>query len=65
VSYEIENSGYAEKVSAGIVITGGGAMLKSLPELIKLKTGFDVRVGYPDQYLVSETDEKFTKKYGI
>jgi cell division protein FtsA len=61
VSYEIENSGYAEKVSAGIVITGGGAMLKGLPQLIKYKTGYDVRVGYPSQFLVPESDEKITQ----
>lgn len=58
VSYEIENSGYAEKLSAGIVITGGGAMLKNLPQLIKFRTGYDVRIGYPNQFLVPETDEK-------
>jgi cell division protein FtsA len=57
VAYEIENSGYAEKLSAGIVITGGGAMLKNLPQLIKFKTGYDVRIGYPNQFLVPETDE--------
>jgi cell division protein FtsA len=59
VSFEIENSGYAEKVSAGIVITGGGAMLKGLPELIKLKIGYDVRIGYPNLFIVPESDEKF------
>lgn len=56
VIFEIDNSGYAEKVSAGIVITGGGAMLKGLPQLIRYKTGYDVRVGYPNQFLVPETD---------
>ena len=61
VNYEIENSGYAEKVSAGIVITGGGAMLKGLPQLIKYKTGYDVRVGYPNQFLVAETDAAITQ----
>ena len=61
VSYEIENSGYAEKVSAGIVITGGGAMLRGLPQLIKYKTGYDVRVGYPNQFLVAESDEHITQ----
>jgi cell division protein FtsA len=61
VSYEIGNSGYAEKASAGIVITGGGAMLKGLPELIKFKTGYDVRVGYPNQFLIPESDEKFAQ----
>ncbi|HBB91243.1 MAG: cell division protein FtsA [Bacteroidetes bacterium GWF2_49_14] len=58
VAFEIDNSGYAEKVSAGIVVTGGGAMLKNLPQLIKFKTGYDVRIGYPNQFLVSESDEE-------
>ncbi|MFA6127537.1 MAG: cell division protein FtsA [Bacteroidales bacterium] len=61
VSYEIENSGYAEKVSAGIVVTGGGAMLKGLPQLIKFKTGYDVRVGFPNQFVVAETYEMITQ----
>jgi len=63
VNYEIENSGYAEKVSAGIVITGGGAMLKGLPQLIKYKTGYDVRVGYPNQFLAADTDEKISQPH--
>jgi cell division protein FtsA len=61
VTYEIENSGFAEQVSAGIVVTGGGAMLKGLPQLIRYKTGYDVRVGYPNQFLVAETDEKISQ----
>ncbi|MFC2129556.1 cell division protein FtsA, partial [Bacteroidota bacterium] len=46
VIYEIENSGYMDKLSAGIVLTGGGAMLKNLNQLVKFKTGMDVRIGY-------------------
>jgi len=61
VHYEIENSGYAEKVSAGIVITGGGAMLKGLPQLIKYKTGYDVRVGYPNQFMVAGSYDAITQ----
>ena len=57
VGYEIDNSGFAEKASAGIVITGGGAMLSGLPQLIKYRLGFDVRIGIPNQYLVATTDE--------
>ena len=61
VAYEIDNSGFAEKVSAGIVITGGGAMLRGLPQLIKYKTGYDVRVGYPNQVLIPETEDKIAQ----
>lgn len=55
VIYEIENSGYFEKLSAGVVLTGGGALLKHLPALFKFKTGMDVRIGYPTEHLASDT----------
>ena len=54
VIYEIENSGYFDKLSAGIVLTGGGALLKHLPALVKFKTGMDVRIGYPTEHLSTE-----------
>lgn len=54
VMFEIENSGYADKLSAGIVITGGGAMLRHLPQLVKFKTGLDVRIGFPNERLIAE-----------
>ena len=53
VTFEIENSGYMDKLSAGIVITGGGALLKHLPQLVKFKTGMDVSVGYPNEHLAA------------
>jgi len=52
VNFEIQNSGYADKLAAGIVITGGGAMLKHLPQLMKFKTAMDVRIGLPNEHLV-------------
>ncbi|MFO7828585.1 MAG: cell division protein FtsA [Bacteroidales bacterium] len=58
VIYEIENSGYFDRLSAGIVLTGGGALLKHLPALVKFKTGMDVRVGYPSEHLVNDNDSK-------
>jgi len=54
VIYEVENSGYFEKLGAGIVLTGGGALLKHLPALVKFKTGLDVRIGYPTEHLSAE-----------
>lgn len=57
VAFEIENSGYADKLSAGIVLTGGGALLRHLSQLVKFKTGYDVRIGYPNEHLTAETDE--------
>lgn len=61
VVYEIENSGYMEKLSAGIVLTGGGAMLKNLNQLVKFKTGMDVRIGYPNECLAADTPEEINQ----
>lgn len=51
VNFEIQNSGYADKLAAGVVITGGGAMLRHLPQLMKFKTAMDVRIGIPNEHL--------------
>ncbi|MGD9978448.1 MAG: cell division protein FtsA [Bacteroidales bacterium] len=61
VAYEINLSGYASKLSAGVVITGGGALLKHLPQLIRFKTGYDVRIGYPVEQLSSDSLEDFNQ----
>lgn len=58
VTFEVENSGYADKLSAGIVLTGGGALLRHLSQLVKFKTGFDVRIGYPNEYLSADSSEE-------
>ena len=51
VHQEILNSGMSEKLSAGIVITGGGSQLLNLKQQVKYITGLDVRKGYPSSYL--------------
>jgi cell division protein FtsA len=61
VIYEVENSGYMDKLSAGIVLTGGGAMLKNLNQLVKFKTGMDVRIGYPNECLAADTPEEINQ----
>jgi cell division protein FtsA len=57
VMFEIENSEYAEKLSAGIVITGGGALLRHLQQLVRFRTGMDVRIGYPNAHLAGNVAE--------
>jgi len=52
VHQEILNSGMSEKLSAGIVITGGGSQLMNLKQQVKYITGLDVRKGYPSSYLI-------------
>jgi cell division protein FtsA len=51
VYYEIKSSGYEKKLIAGIVITGGGAQLKHLAQLVEYVTGLDCRVGFPNEHL--------------
>lgn len=45
IYYQIERSGYANRMGAGIVLAGGGARLDGLRQLVLFKTGLDVRVG--------------------
>ncbi|MDX5419315.1 MAG: cell division protein FtsA [Hymenobacteraceae bacterium] len=48
---EIVRSGYANNLAAGIVITGGGAQLQNLVQLVEYITGMDTRIGYPNEHL--------------
>lgn len=51
VHSQIIISGYENKLAGGIVVTGGGALLYNLQQLIEYMTGMDVRVGYPNEHL--------------
>jgi cell division protein FtsA len=62
INFEIQNSGYGNKLAAGIVITGGGAMLKHLPQLMKFKTAMDVRIGYPNEHLAGPEEMRSTSR---
>ncbi len=41
-------SGYYEEINAGIILTGGGALLPGVVELARLVIGLDARIGYPE-----------------
>lgn len=47
VLYEIKESGLAEHLRCGIVITGGAAQTANLGMLINDMSGYKVRIGYP------------------
>ncbi|MDO8999958.1 MAG: cell division protein FtsA [Bacteroidota bacterium] len=57
VLFEIKSSGFERKLAAGIVVTGGGALLKHLPQLVMLTTGMDCRIGTPNEHLAGSDDE--------
>ena len=64
VHAEIISSGYQDKLSAGIVITGGGGLLKDIQQLFSYMTGYDTRLGYPNEYLGrSKTEEAKSPMY--
>jgi len=54
IYYEIRNSGYEKKLIGGIVLTGGGAMLKHIAQLTEFITGLDTRIGYPNEHLAKD-----------
>ena len=63
VFLEIKNYGHEEpkkKLIAGIVLTGGGAQLKHIKQLVEYITGMDTRIGYPNENLAGDTDEAFS-----
>ncbi len=49
VLYEIEQSGFADSLRSGIVVTGGCAQTANLANLIYDISGFKVRIGYPQK----------------
>lgn len=58
IHFEIKNSGYEKKLIAGIVLTGGGALLKHITQLTEFMTGMDTRIGYPNEHLAPGTPEE-------
>jgi len=60
VDYEIKNSGYANKLICGIVLTGGGAQLKDIKQLTEYVTGMQTRIGYPNEHLANSKFEEIT-----
>jgi cell division protein FtsA len=53
VLWEIKRSGYERKLIAGMVLTGGGALLKNIDLLAEYHTGLATRIGLPNEYLAN------------
>lgn len=56
VYWEIRRSGLEKKLIAGIVLTGGGALLKNINSLSELHTGLPTRLGQPVEHLAHGYD---------
>jgi cell division protein FtsA len=51
VVWEIRRSGYEHKLIAGLVLTGGGALLNHIDKLSEYHTGMSTRIGTPVEQL--------------
>ncbi len=51
IRWEIKRSGFEKKLIGGIVLTGGGSMLKNINLLTEFHTGFNARIGIPVDHL--------------
>ena len=55
VNYEIQKAKSENQLIAGIVLTGGGALMTHIQQLAEFKTGLEVRIGYPNEHLNQNT----------
>lgn len=47
VAMEVKRSGYSRHLAAGVVLTGGGALIKGVAELAREVLGMPVKIGIP------------------
>lgn len=58
VVWQIRRSGYESKLIGGIVLTGGGALLKDIDKLTEFHTGINARIGIPAEQLAHGSSEQ-------
>ena len=62
--YQIQRSGFANKLIGGIVLTGGGALLKNIDKLTEFHTGITARIGIPAEQLAhGNTEQVYSPVY--
>ncbi len=55
--FQLEKSDYLDKLGAGIVLTGGTSLMPNLNQLVKFRTGLDVRKGSPNmRFMLANSD---------
>lgn len=60
VVWEIRRSGFERKLIGGIVLTGGGALLKHIDKLTEYHTGITTRIGIPVESLAHGYQEQLS-----
>jgi len=53
VLWQIEESGYADRIRTGIVLTGGGAGITGLVSMMRERSGYNVELGFPRRHFFS------------
>ncbi len=54
---EIRDAGYENRLPYGIVLTGGGANMRSIEELFRRETALDVRIATPEEHIDDDSVE--------
>lgn len=60
VYHQVKVSGYENKLMTGVVLTGGGAQLRNLTQLVSYVTGMEARIGYPNEHLGKKSKDNVT-----
>ncbi|MDX1685135.1 MAG: cell division protein FtsA [Saprospiraceae bacterium] len=60
ILFEIRRTGYERKLIAGLVLTGGGSLLKNIEYLAQYHTGFSARIGWPNENLKDKKDKELS-----
>ncbi len=60
VNCEIQKARSENNLIAGIVLTGGGALMRHIQQLAEFKTGMEVRIGYPNEHLNKNTEKEMS-----
>ncbi len=63
VYFQLEKSGYLDKIGAGIVLTGGTSRLPNILQLVRYRTGFDARMGMPVVDLTEKNRDLMVPEY--
>lgn len=58
ILFEIRRTGYERKLIAGLVLTGGGSLLKNIEYLAQYHTGFSARIGWPNENLKDKQNKE-------
>ena len=58
VLWEIRRSGFDRSLVGGIVLTGGGSLMKDLDKMVEYHTGMNTRLGVPIEHLAHGYEER-------